>query len=63
MKKDHERLEKNLAETQAEKRKLQEPLQKVIQTWGDNSNSTCYKVLVIVIVKITCYKVLVIVIE
>ena len=42
MKKDHERLEKNLAETQAEKRKLQEPLQKVIQTWGDNSNCKDY---------------------
>ena len=42
MKKDHERLEKTLAETQAEKRKLQEPLQKVVQTWGDNSNSKHY---------------------
>ena len=42
MKKDHERLEKTLAETQAEKRKLQEPLQKVVQIWGDNSNSKHY---------------------
>ena len=45
MKKDQERLEKQLAETQTEKRKLMEPLQKVHTFYictRNNKNALCY---------------------